>query len=204
MGNWSLEQTSAPSEQPVSISDAKHHCRIETSADDSYMSGLIKAATQRVQQMTGRQLVTATWKLRMDRWYEVILLPRPPVQSVTSIEYTDTSGTTQTVDSGSYDADTHSEPARITEAWGETWPTAQNEINAVTVTYDAGYGTADDVPETLKQAMYLLIGHYYENREQTVVGAVSREIPRGVRDLCRPHSVSNYGDVYPGSDLEAF
>ncbi len=201
MENWSLAQTSAPSIEPLTTADAKHHARVDAGADDAYVAQLVKVARRYVERITGRQLITATYELRMDRFYEVILLPRPPVQSVTSVKYIDTEGNSATVSSDEYDTDLKSEPARITEAWGEVWPATRSVVNAVTVTYDAGYGdNASDVPGDLIHAMKLLVGHWYEYREQTIAGAVSRQIPVGVEALCRNYSVTNYGSVYPGVD----
>jgi len=203
VSNWALTQTAAPATEPVSISEAKKHCRVDYVADDSYINDLVAVARRRVESMTGRQLVTATYELRMDEWYEMILLPRPPVQSVTKIEYVDGDGTTTTVSSGTYNTDTDSETGRITEAHGEAWPTARDVVNAVTVTYDAGYGgSASDVPADIRHAMKLLIGHYYEQREQVTVRGVPREIPRGVSALLSPYKVTDYGDVYPGVNEE--
>ena len=41
---------------------------------------------------------------------------------------------------------------------------AIKRANAVQITYQAGYGAAEDVPDAIKQAMYLLIGDMFENR----------------------------------------
>ena len=138
----------------------------------------------------------------MDRFYDVILLPRPPIQSVTSIEYIDSSGATVTLDSEEYRVDTNSEPARITEAWGKSWPAVRDVINSVIITSDAGYGdNASDVPDDLRHAIKLMLGHLYENREQVTVEGVPRDIPRGLQALISPYSVSVYGDIYPGYDI---
>ena len=205
MEHWSIEQTTAPTTEPVSVADAMHHCRVDTDTENTYIGTLVKAARRHVESVTGRQLITATWKLYMDRFYDIILLPRPPLQSVSSVGYTDTSGSSETVATSKYDADTKSAPARLTEAWGESWPTPRLEANAVTITYDAGYGnSASDVPEDLIHAIKLLVGHFYENREQTIVGAVARNVPRAVDALLAPYKVSQYGSVYPGVDTNGW
>lgn len=99
-----------------------------------------------------------------------IYLPKAPLIRVVSVEYVDPTGVTQTLDAAAYKVDSFSQPARLVPAYGTTWPGARNEINAVIVTYECGYGTAPtDVPQPIRQWMYLRIGALYENRESDVI-----------------------------------
>jgi hypothetical protein len=97
--------------------------------------------------------------------YSVVYLPRPPVQSVTSVQYLDTDGDLQTFASNQYVTDVASEPARIMPPPGVVWPTTMAEINSVMVTYVAGYGTRTAVPARFKLAIMHLVGHWYLHRE---------------------------------------
>lgn len=118
-------------------------------------------------------------------------LPWPPLQSVTSITWTDTAGNVSTVPSSTYIVDTFSEPGRVALAFGQTWPSQSVQGNAiqpvggVTVTFVAGYTSAANVPQSAKQAMLLLLASWYENREDIVIdrriSAVS--LPLGVEAL---------------------
>lgn len=99
-----------------------------------------------------------------------ILCETAPVQSIESIQYLDMAGNVQTVDPSVYTYDLVSEPARITPVFGQIWPIPRPEIGAVRVTYIAGYGTADDVPEGLKAWMKMRIGAMFQNREEISVG----------------------------------
>jgi len=113
-------------------------------------------------------------------------LPYSPIQAVSSITYVDIGGTTQTWSSSLYDVDIYSKPGRIRPKWGETWPSIRSQMNAIAMTYTCGYGaTAASVPAPIRQAMLLLIGHWYENREAVVIGNVLgfREIPIAVESL---------------------
>ena len=55
------------------------------------------------------------------------------------------------------------------------------------ITFKAGHPTADEVPQPLKQAMLLLAGHWYQNREATMsdprVTNVSRKVEFGLVSL---------------------
>lgn len=98
-----------------------------------------------------------------------IILPLTPLMTVTSIKYIDQDGVQQTLAASAYKVDSVTEPARILPAYGTTWPQTRNEINAVEVVYQAGYGAAADVPAGIKAWMKLRIGAMYDNREEVAV-----------------------------------
>jgi uncharacterized phiE125 gp8 family phage protein len=155
-----LERTSGPTSEPITTAEAKSHLRVDSTDHDTRIDALIRAAREYVEQVTRRALMTQTWKLYLDDFplSERIDLPRPPIQSVTLIEYVDTDGATQTLDASQYRVDSKTEPGRITEAEGVTWPATDQVTNAVTITYDAGYGgTAADVPQAIQEAIQLQV-----------------------------------------------
>jgi len=161
-----LYQSTAPTEEPVSLEEAKDHLRVSTDTEDATIEAAIVAAREYCEAVTRRQFVTATYKLTLDSWPSVIRPPRPPLVSVTSIGYTDTNGDAQTFSSSNYTVDTYSEPGRIALAYGQSWPDVQSGIIApITVTYVAGYGAATAVPRSIKAAMLLCIADLYEHRE---------------------------------------
>ncbi len=110
--------------------------------------------------------MTAIWKLYLDAFPAQIRLPRPPVASITSIEYLDTDGNLQTLATTVYQSDLISEPPRIMLAEGQNWPSTQSgTYNVVTVTYVAGYTDAASVPAAFKTAIKMWAGDLYEHRE---------------------------------------
>lgn len=199
--HWALEQSSGPAVEPLTTAQAKDHLRIDSHDEDTLIDNYVKSARYAVEQLTGRQLITATYKLYMEEYPTIILLPRPPLSSVTSITYVDTSGTTQTESTDNYSVDSKSAPGRIVEAYGKNWSTPRKQANSVTVTYVAGYGAAaTSIPEPLIQAVRLLVGHYYENREHVSLAGVPRVLPMAVEALCKPYDVRCYASLYPGYD----
>jgi len=94
----SLVQTIAPASEPITLTEAKAHLRVETdfTEDDTIIGTFISAARESCEARTGRQLVTATYALRLGGFPcgDSIELPKPPLVSVTSITYVDTDGTT--------------------------------------------------------------------------------------------------------------
>ncbi len=112
-----------------------------------------------------------TWPYGTWYWDRVTIdLPHNRVQSVTSITYIDGNGATQTLPTSGYNVDVVSIPARITPAQGLMWPILNNYVpGSVQITFVAGsYGDGVDVntiPQTIVQAMLMLIAHWYVNRE---------------------------------------
>jgi len=184
MIEWNLKRTVAPPENPVTTAEVKSQARIDTTAEDSLIDRLISAATASIEGPygIGIALVEQTWELKLD-WFPLeIQLPLYPVLSVESIKYIDTEGTEQTLDSSVYRVDTHSNPARITLEWNETWPSTRLISNAVTVTFKAGYAVEGsdyqaNVPQDLRHAITLLVAHWYENREAVSTNATPNRMP---------------------------
>lgn len=194
-----LQLVTGPAEEPISLAEAKSHLRVSFADDDPLIQNLIYTAREEAEARTERALCTQTWKLVADSWpalpafslswqgaFDQFQLPLPPLQSVTSIVYKDTAGVPTTLGSSNYIVDTASEPGRVALAYSQAWPgSALQPISGVTVTFVAGYGTAFVVPQSIKQAMLLLIGHWYENREEVVVDnrVASIELPKGAEAL---------------------
>lgn len=184
-----LKLISGPASEPISLSDAKLHLRVDAGDEDALISRLITAARQYVEASTGACLGSQTWELYLDRFEREIVLPRYPVQNIVEIGYTPAGGSEVPVSSGDYIVDKAGPPWRIVPAFGKTWPASTlDPISGVRVRFTAGF-TA--VPEWAKEAMLLLIGHWYEHREAAVVaelaGASSAPVALAVEALLAPH-----------------
>ncbi|MQM29600.1 MAG: DNA-packaging protein [Candidatus Accumulibacter phosphatis] len=181
-----LQLVTPPTAEPVSLAEAKLHMRVDFPEDDALIASLIAAARQAAETLTGRQLVTARWKLVLDCFPgpslmcvpaglpfslpgHAILLPKCPVQSVFAIRYLDMSGTTQTMSRVDYAADTACEPARVTPVFGSAWPVSLPQIGAVVLVFAAGYGDAASVPAGIKSWIKLRVGSLYAHREEVAL-----------------------------------
>lgn len=197
---YALTQTVAPTEEPLELSETKDFLKVCVGDDDTYIAALITAARQYVEQHTSRQLVTATWRLRLDSFADKSFkacngdfwLPHPPLLAVSSITYYDTANASQTLSSSVYAVNTDDEPGRIRLVWGQTWPTTYTRYDAVTITYTAGYGAASAVPQLAKQAMRMLVGHWYENRQPVIVGMSANAVEYSVASLLSMISTGQY------------
>jgi len=179
--HFSLKIQTEPSLEPVSTADAKAHLRVDVANDDTLIDGFVAAARIKFEGDTNRALITQTWDLYLDRFPdngEGIKLPRYPVQSVIHIKYYDSDGIEKTWSSDNYIVDEKSKPARITLAYGSVYPTTRGIVNAVNIQFKAGHGdAATDIPKLIIQAIMMLVGHWYEHRENVVVGTITAEVP---------------------------
>lgn len=181
----SIKIITPPASEPVLLADAVLHCRIDGTDENALVTALIVAAREYCEKYSGRAYITQTIRASFDGWPRFpIRLPRPPLASVTSVKYFGEDNTEYTLDAANYYVDTDTEPGRIALASGISLPaTTLRDINAVQVTYTAGYGNAAAVPQRVKQAMLLLIGYWYQNREAALAGSTSKEIDFAVHSL---------------------
>ena len=166
----------APAVEPISLTDAKLHLRLATSAagaaaytdEDDWLTREIKTARKKAEDRTNRALINQTWEAYLDDWPggEVIDLPFSPLQSVTSVKYRleDDSGYDNTF--SDYATDTKDEPGRIVLLDGYSWPSETlYEVNPIQIIFVCGYGAAAaNVPSGIKSAILLMITNAYEHR----------------------------------------
>lgn len=175
MIQWSTNQTVAPSAEPVTLTEAKAHCRIDEGSDDTYVTNLIKAAREWAEAHTGRQLINASWTLKLSAFPTIIQLPHPPLSSITSLAYVDTDGTAGTLTENT-DFEKFTDPTlpQLREMYGVSWPTTRDStLEAVTVTYVAGYGAAStSVPEGIRQAILGMVELMYTYRSPQITGTI--------------------------------
>lgn len=176
--------TTPPVNPAVSTADIKTHLRITGTDEDGYLDSLVSVATAYAQNFQNRQYITATYQMFLDDFPLCeIRVPRPPLQSVSSIQYYDATGTQQTLSTSIYEVDNNGPVGRIVRADDQTWPEVDDRLNAVTITYTAGYGDdASDIPSETIHAIKLMVGHWYLHRENTQ-DIKPQSIPAGAEAL---------------------
>lgn len=172
--------------EPIREEEAKLNLRVTHDADDARIRALIIAAREYVELWTDRALVPTTVTMKLDRFPGfdddyTILLPKSPVTAFTSITYHDENDVSGALASTEYQADISSEPARVVPVATAAWPVTYERLYPITLTYTAGYATPAAVPERIKQAMHILIAHWYSNREP--VGNAGSEIAFSLQAL---------------------
>lgn len=175
----------APQSMPVSLEEAKRHLRIEPEAtlEDGLISGLIAAATGHLDGWTGilgRCLVEQEWRQDFDGFSQCLPLPLGPVMSITSVTWRNAAGQISTVASTAHSLRTDAggrSHCRFRDDF--SFPVDLYQVAAVSVSYRAGWELAD-VPAEIKQAILLLVGAWYENREETAIGVSVASLPNSV------------------------
>lgn len=191
-----VTETVAPAAVVVTTEELRRHLSLalDDMSNEAELEGYVAAATRYGQRMEGQQYIEATFTYDLDYFPAgIITLPRPPLSSITSIQYVDTNGDTQTLSTDVYETDAKSRPARIAEKTGQVWPATESGLNKVTITYVAGYGTArTDVPATTRHAVKMLAAHLWTHREPMLEGSLI-EVPVGLKALFR---IEKHGHIF--------
>lgn len=182
--HFSIEVTSEAVNPVVSTAEARAHVQQNHTDDDTYLDALVKAATIQAKKITGLSLITESLTIRFDRFPgRIVKLPAGPIQTFSSIAYLDGAGVSQTLSASLYATDLYSKIPRVFPAASQNWPGTQCMPNAVTMAVIAGYGDdGEDVPEGIRHAIKLMVGHWYRNRESVVPGQMY-EMPQAVETL---------------------
>lgn len=186
-----IKVVTAPAVEPITLTEAKLHCKVDLTTDDDLITALIVAAREEIERRTWRALITQTLELILSDWpsASAIEIPRAPLQSITSVKYKDRDGNETTWDSANYLAGTDSVPGVLALAWDASWPSGDlYPVEPIRIRYVAGFTNAAAVPQSLKQACLLLVAHWYEAREASG-DTVSEKagIPFGVEALIRSY-----------------
>ena len=177
-----LSLVTGPTLEPISLGEAKDHCKITSTDEDGLFTTYILAARKFAEGYTKRAFLTQTWDYTIDYywphtvdWRTQIDLPLPPLQSVTSITYVDANGSPQTLAGSQYVTRTDGPFGRVVPAYGVTWPDIRYQVAAITVRFVAGW-VEGSVPDDIRHGLLTLVGHFNEHREAVNEGGMS-EVP---------------------------
>jgi len=175
-------QKTSPTAEPLSLEEAKLHLRVENAEDDTLIGTLISAAREAAETFLGRMIPERQFEIVLDRYPETpYRLPLLPVKSVVSIVCVLEDGSEIPLGEGTFRI--AAGDRLIVDDWPQGTP---RTYDALTITVTAGTET---VPARWKQAMLLVIGHWYEHRESVNVGNIVNELPQGFEMLLWPDRV---------------
>lgn len=167
-----LTVTVPPASEPVTVAEAKSHLRVDISDDDTLIGSLITAAREYVELFTGQSFIQRTYRADVVNFASAIRLPRGPVISVSSVKYYDTSSPETLTTWAASNYYLHNDILWRVE--GVSFPSVGSRVDNVQITYTAGWldqssPRADATPQAIQQAILLLVGDLYENRESQVL-----------------------------------
>ena len=190
-----IKRITDSSTEPVSLAEAKAHLRVDHTNDDSYISTLITASRQSLEISTRRSLGTGqTYQVSYHSFptvYNRLVIPNPPIVSVTSLQYYDVNNSLITVDSTKYHVENQSEGVGyISLDDGFSRPTISKErIAPVVLTYNTGYA---NLPKPLHQSILLLVAHYYDTREPVAMGVAPMKVQRSVDFIVDQYKIRKF------------
>lgn len=174
----SLVRVTPPAVDPVSLADAKVQCRVDAETDDAYIAGLVRMATNTVEDLLEISLIHQEWQASYDLFpIWAIILPRMPMRSgEITVTYRVGDGTTRTLTSTANDfqVDYNVLPGRIYPKWATSWPAVRGDENSVVVRYKTGYGAdGSTVPPQAKHLILMLVAHLYDSRQPVTSGTAT-------------------------------
>lgn len=187
-----LHKIDGPDSYPVTLTEVKAHLDIDYDERNAPLTAYIKAATGKLERRCARSFTEQTWELRtvFPAAGQSIEIPRPPMMSVTTFTYIDDDGDTQTLEEDVDFLVIEGGDNAATLMPVDVWPTdAYDRPDAVRIRFVAGW---EDVPEDLKEAIKLLVGHYENNRENVILQPTRQELavlPDGVEAIIAPYIV---------------
>lgn len=185
-----LVLTSGPAVEPVSLAEAKAHLRVDTASEDALVSSLIITSRLHIEAALGLALITQAWSHFIDAWPDsgpAVPLPLRPVQSIAAVRLYSPDESVETLPADSYILDGASAPPRLVRKSATPWPGPRRPANGIEIALVAGYGnTAADVPAPIRQAILLLVAHWYEHREPVEIGS-HIPVPLMVSELLHPY-----------------
>jgi uncharacterized phiE125 gp8 family phage protein len=180
---------SGPVAEPVTLAEAKQFIRVEHDDDDDVIAALIAGSRIHIEGRTRRALLTQSWRLARDVWPasgRLALLPVPLV-SLDAVRVYRQDGSTLALDVAGFALDKVAAPAML--AFTQGAPAPERPVGGIEIDITCGYGDADDVPEPLRQAVRLLVAHWYENRGIVAAGGEVAVLPATVSELIAPYRV---------------
>lgn len=196
MRRTGLQLVTSATAEPIRLDEVKTHQRLEVgyTAEDDYLESLISAARSKVEDHTNLKLMPQTWKVYYDNWStdEFMKIPIGPLTSMpsTAITYKQSTGNSTTWDSTNWNYSTVERTPRVYLEYGKSWPSATlSPVDPISFEVKVGYGGSTAVPKRIKQAMYMLISHWYENREPYIVAQSIERVPETVDALLSDYRI---------------
>lgn len=163
--HWSL--VTAPTNEPITLDEAKQQCRVDVNDENALLINYIVAARHAAENYLSRGLFTQTWKYTQSHWSDEMWLPMAgPLSSVSSVQYYASDGVLTTLATSVYETDTDSEPGRVVRKPDQTFPVLQSDKRGprVSVTYVVGQSNTTNIPQAIKEGIAVMVRALYERQ----------------------------------------
>lgn len=173
-----------PITQPITLVEARMQCQIDSDItdEDTLIESLLGAATDFCERYTGKPAISQTKQYVGPLCEKTELSPN--LLSVETVSYIDSFGVQQDLDTTQFYVDTASIVGQV-YLLVPLVSVSTTHPQPASISFTCGYGSADDVPDSFKQCIRLLVGHWFRNRE--TVGGVTGSIAEPVASLLNQH-----------------
>ena len=179
-----------PATEPVTLAEAKAFLRVDGSDEDSFISTLITAARLHAESVTGRATISQTWRVVIEAWPEdrILRLPVAPLKALSEIRAYDAEGNETVLPLADFQPGSGQAPALLYVPTPVSGMPLTRRHDAIEIDYVAGFGDAPaDVPEDLRHAVLMLVGHWFEHRDAVIVAGSGAVVPAGFDRLVAPY-----------------
>jgi uncharacterized phiE125 gp8 family phage protein len=179
-----------PATEPIALAEAKAFLRVDGSDEDPFISTLIAAARLHTESVTGRAMISQSWRVVLDAWPRDrrVGLPVAPLQSLSAVRAYDADGEATVLTLSQFQAETGMAPAHVFVPAPVSGMPITRRHDAIELDYVAGYGdTSGDVPQDLRHAVLTLIGYWFEHRDAVIVAGSGAVVPPGFNRLVEPY-----------------
>lgn len=181
-----------PASQVWSLANLKKHLEVEHDEDDALIEGFGETAAEMLgglDTIYQRAWLQSGWR---DFWPDFSrgpVLRLAPVELIQRITYINTAGTEMLINPLAYYLVPDVMGGRV--CWSDAYAVpgdCARRPDAVRIDYLAGYGSqTEDAPARVRQAVRMLVGHWYRHREDVVIAAgAPKEMPKAVDALMAP------------------
>lgn len=168
--------------EPLTLADAKQVLNVDENCTefDELLQGYITAARQYVESKTNYKLGVAVIDCIFNKFESEMWLELAPIDEIDYIKYYDSANELKTLAVNTYESSLIEFPGRVKSVYGTSFPVSYIRYDAVTIRIT----TSDCYPKPLLTAMKMILGHWFENRQDVVVGHSANEIPLTSQHLC--------------------
>lgn len=180
-------QLTPPTAEPLTLAEIKAHLRLDGSEEDTLLSSLITTAREHLERETGLCLIAQSWRFYLDRWPQdgIVRIEKYPLRTIDAVTVYEADGTAVEVPLEDHLLDAEARPARL---WLRNPPMPGQAMNGIEIDFSAGFGEAGaDIPDTLKRAMSIHVGHMFAFRGVVSPDQQPAGIPDGYERLIGPY-----------------
>ena len=165
--------------------EVKAHLRIDFS--DAGLTMVQDSAVELVESHCNCKFGVQTWAAYWDYEHPIVHIPKFGPKSLVTFEKLNAAGTYETVPADNYEIDTNTNPMRVLM---KTYETEGKQLNRYKLSFTTTI-PKESIPNYVKQAVLMIIAHYFENRQDSGYRRV-HEVPMNSQYLLQRYREQSF------------